>query len=133
MVVVPAVTYASATGLNVVVIMAKVGVAVNVAVPVGVLDGADVSVGVEVAVGVSVGVAVSPNVGVAVAVGVSVGVFVGPGVDVLVGVLVKVGVGPKSVSMTNCGGFAVTSRLARLSSVELRLVNAKLNVPLPVT
>lgn len=115
-------TYASATGLNVEVVTAKVGVAVNVGVGVG------VSEGVGVTVGVSVGVDVGPKVGV------SVGVAVGPRVGVSVGVDVGVAVkeGPISVSMINCGALAPASRLARLSSVELALVSAKLNVPLPV-
>lgn len=92
----------------------EVGVAVNVdvAAEVGVWDGVRVAVGVSVTAGVFVEVAVTAEVADEVA--------------VLVGLL-------PPVSMISCGAFDPDSRLAKLISVALAPVSARLKVPLPVT
>jgi hypothetical protein len=132
-----------------VLVAVAVGVLVAVAVfvggtgvPVGVAVFVDVAVGVLVAVAVAVGgiavfVDVAVGVGVLVAVAVAVGgiavaVFVGgTGVSVAVAVLVAVAVGPVMVDITSCGG-GLPSREVNLTPSALSGCNKRLYVPLPV-
>jgi len=115
-------TYASATGTNVEMLTSGVEVAVKVKVDAGVAEGVEVRVGVNVCEGVTVTVGVSDGVTDGPTVGVEVDV------EISVGVLVNeaVAVAPNSVSITSCGAFALVSRLARLSSVELAPVSTRL-------